>query len=419
MQAFAAILGLLTVSANGHMIMKTPVPYDKDQLDNSPLENGGSNFPCKTTGFQVSTENQMPIGAPQTLSFTGSAVHGGGSCQVSLTKDRKPTKDSKWQVIHSIEGGCPANTAGNLPEDPSGSGASTFQFSIPQGIAPGQYSLAWTWFNKIGNREMYMNCAPVTVTGGSSKRDMMSAPISKKRDTSFPAMFVANIFPGCTVPESTDLQFPDPGASVDKVVQTLAPPPSGCGKYGIGPSGPISGDSSSGSSSSGSDSGSSSSGNSSSAAAPAASGSSSSDPSASSSSSGGFATGAAGGSSAGGSSPSTATAQPSASVVSPAAPSSSGTSSGGSTSGGAMSGPCSTEGAWSCSADGTSFQRCASGAWSAAQPVAAGTKCTPGQAQDIKIIATGAGAAAGGAQRRAAHVAGHVRRSHHAWGLSS
>lgn len=60
-------------------------------------------------------------------------------------------------VIHSIEGGCPANVDGNLPADPNGDGASTFQFSIPDGINPGDYVLAWTWFNKIGNREMYMN----------------------------------------------------------------------------------------------------------------------------------------------------------------------------------------------------------------------------------------------------------------------
>lgn len=51
----------------------------------------------------------MAVGSQQTLSFTGSAVHGGGSCQLSLTKDLKPTKDTDFRVILSIEGGCPAS----------------------------------------------------------------------------------------------------------------------------------------------------------------------------------------------------------------------------------------------------------------------------------------------------------------------
>ena len=51
----------------------------------------------------------MAVGSQQSLSFTGSAVHGGGSCQISLTKDLKPTKDTDFRVILSIEGGCPAS----------------------------------------------------------------------------------------------------------------------------------------------------------------------------------------------------------------------------------------------------------------------------------------------------------------------
>lgn len=90
----------------------------------------------------------MAVGAPQTLSFVGSATHGGGSCQLSLTTDKEPTKTSKWAVILSIEGGCPGGANGGTP--------ATFQYKIPEAVAPGDYTLAWTWFNKIGNREMYM-----------------------------------------------------------------------------------------------------------------------------------------------------------------------------------------------------------------------------------------------------------------------
>lgn len=120
-------------------------------------------------------------------------------------------------VIHSIEGGCPTSSAGNIGEDAGALDPTTFEYSVPQGIAPGQYALAWTWFNKVGNREMYMNCAPIVVTGGSKKRSDTPEPESistdeleanhlnetmgveynlEARDASFPDMFKAvSVFP--------------------------------------------------------------------------------------------------------------------------------------------------------------------------------------------------------------------------------
>lgn len=214
LSAKIALAALLAVSpATAHMLIKTPVPYGKSSLNNSPLDAAGSDFPCKTrpNGYAdegARAQNQMAIGSDQTLSFIGSAVHGGGSCQIALTTDKAPTKSSKWAVIKSIEGGCPANAAGNIGDDPNGSGASTFKYSIPQGIAPGDYTLAWTWFNKIGNREMYMNCAPITVTGGSKKRDIAdNATIEyssfDKRESTFPQMFVVSLLLSSTIPHET------------------------------------------------------------------------------------------------------------------------------------------------------------------------------------------------------------------------
>ena len=207
----------------------------------------------------------MAVGAPQTLSFTGSATHGGGSCQVSLTKDLQPTKDSDFRVILSIEGGCPTNQPGNLPPDPNGTGATKFQYSIPKDVAPGEYTLAWTWFNKVGNREMYMNCAPITVTG-SKKRDVDNTTTAYefednlfKRDlSSLPEMFKANIQSvagDCAVADSTDLQFPDPGQVVQKAgTGPLSPPTGNCKAASSGSSSAASG-STSGASSGGAQAG--------------------------------------------------------------------------------------------------------------------------------------------------------------------
>ena len=137
----ASAITLFTAkSVNSHMIMKSPVPYGLSSLNNSPLAADGSDFPCKQRPGVYDlegAENILTIGEPNTLSFKGSAVHGGGSCQVSLTTDLQPTNNSKWMVIKSIEGGCPASVPGNLPTDPNGDGASTFQYTIPEGIRPG------------------------------------------------------------------------------------------------------------------------------------------------------------------------------------------------------------------------------------------------------------------------------------------
>ena len=229
------------------MIMATPPPYGIP--DNSPLVADGSNFPCKATSNSDGPVTNMAIGASQKLSFLGESVHGGGSCQISLATDTPATKSSTWMVIHSIEGGCPArNQAGNIGADNSASAPDPddYEFSIPAGITPGAYTLAWTWFNKVGNREMYMNCASIKVTGASSKRETSfnetdgdaTVELSERATASFPAMFVANIpVSDCTTAQGMDVQFPNPGASVEKASankENVLVPPTGpkCGVAG-------------------------------------------------------------------------------------------------------------------------------------------------------------------------------------------
>lgn len=196
-----------------HLTMTSPEPYSNDTLNNSPLAADGSDFPCKLRqdSFRApSHEKVYHIGENQAIRLLGSATHGGGSCQISLTTDLEPSKTSKWSVIKSFEGGCPSDISWNL------NGLSTtdhdleLPFTIPEGIQPGKYTLAWTWFNKIGNREMYMNCAPITVAKmplDPLSRNMVDAPV-------FPPMFVANIN-GCMTTEGVDISFPEPGGFVE------------------------------------------------------------------------------------------------------------------------------------------------------------------------------------------------------------
>ncbi|EDU40111.1 lytic polysaccharide monooxygenase [Pyrenophora tritici-repentis] len=200
---FAAMLAMAPFSANAHMIMASPVPYGHP--NNSPLDASGSDYPCKAGPYTIVTMNDWKVGSTQKLFFTGTAVHGGGSCQVSVTKDKEPTKDSKFKVIYSIEGGCPANFPANYPEGgPNYDGY--FPFTVPPELPNGQMTMAWTWMNKVGNREFYMNCAPITVSGGATDTKAFDA---------LPDMVVANInVPAagtCKTKETFDYTFANPG----------------------------------------------------------------------------------------------------------------------------------------------------------------------------------------------------------------
>ena len=160
----------MIAAVDAHMVLAQPPPYGSP--NNSPLDPSGSDFPCKSTSNTGGPVTEMQAGSKQQMSFTGSAVHGGGSSQIALTTDNPATKQSKWSVIHSVEGGCPAKSAaGNLGNDAGAVNPDKFDYEIPASMKAGTYTLAWTWFNKIGQREMYMNCANVKISGGSSKRD--------------------------------------------------------------------------------------------------------------------------------------------------------------------------------------------------------------------------------------------------------
>jgi hypothetical protein len=429
--AALAVAAFLAVAAEAHMMMQSPVPYGKSTLNNSPLDGGGADFPCKQRPGVYDAEgasNVAAIGEPQTLSFIGGATHGGGSCQVALSTDLQPTKQSKWMVIKSIEGGCPDSFPGNMNDDASSTAAATFQYTIPEGIAPGEYTIAWTWFNHIGNREMYMNCGPMTVTGAKKKR-YAPAPKVSKRQTSFPDIYVANIDnKQCQTPDSVDLIFPNPGADVQTAGNgpyatptcdignngnnaaqqpTGSAPAAASGGYGgsaAGPPAPTDAPASTPGFAGGN----------SGQYSQAPGGDNNGQYTAGSPSAGSFASGAdsvptstptpSSSSSADGLQviPTSAAAgqtftpatpvSPSQTLTAPrytnssvpqiapgntAAPTGSSSTSDSTGTAGQLTGPCSNEGDWNC-IDGSSFQRCASGSWSATIPLR-GMKCTPGE----------------------------------------
>ncbi|PQE20651.1 hypothetical protein CJF30_00002001 [Rutstroemia sp. NJR-2017a BBW] len=380
------VIGLAAL-ANGHMIMNTPVPYGKSTLNSSPLAADGSDFPCKQrTGVYDAegADNVMTLGGSYELAFTGSAVHGGGSCQVSITYDEKPTAKSTFKVIKSYIGGCPMkNIAGNNGNNAAAVDPDTYNFTIPADLPAGKGTL-------IGNREMYQNCAPVTLSGGSSKRDVIA-----ERDTAFynslPDMFVANIGNGCGTADSLDLVFPNPGTAVDYdggATSTATAAPTGSCQAATGGNSPATATAVPTSA----------------AAAPVASSNAPAlsggvfvtvAPSASASAASATVAPAASVDPAASVAPTaSATVAPAASVApassaapvqassvaSAAAPANTGTTG----SGAQLTGACTSEGEFNC-IGGSSFQQCASGSWSVVQAMAAGTTCTSGQSKSLTI----------------------------------
>lgn len=128
--------------------------------------------------------------AGSTINYTlvGTATHGGGSCQLSMSYDSGAT----WNVILSWMGGCPID-------------AMTAEVTIPTDAPSGEALFAWGWFNLLGNREMYHNCAPVTITNGGSGLN----------ENDYPTPFVANAgVNDCVTIENTAVVFPNPGKNV-------------------------------------------------------------------------------------------------------------------------------------------------------------------------------------------------------------
>ncbi|KAK3694461.1 hypothetical protein B0T22DRAFT_452555 [Podospora appendiculata] len=232
--------------AGAHMIMRSPVAYNLNtqpfvQVD--PLDGSQYPFPCQNR-FGVENRTTVEAGGATLVQFTGGAQHGGGSCQFSISYEDPGTvgwnASAQFKTIYSIIGGCPAvftDESRNLPATgaPGAQGRANTQFCgndydidctrqfmipFPSFLKNGPATLSWTWFNKLGNREMYMTCSPINITGGTE---------DPKQIDELPDVFVANIAVSQNIPNYTPcttgdggtvLNYPNPG----KYGRILQPP---------------------------------------------------------------------------------------------------------------------------------------------------------------------------------------------------
>jgi hypothetical protein len=207
----------LAAGACAHMRLADPLPFGLATLSSSPL--APADFPCKQRSgvYAIDAINQWNAGETNKIKIMGTAAHGGGSCQYSITTDPEPTKDSQWKVIHSVIGNCLTVEEGNFPD--LGSPLTTLNatqhpVTMPSNIPDGRYTFAWTWLNKVGQREFYMNCAPIQVGSGTGTASTKSAAEAL---SALPDMFVANLPNSeCATVEGQDFLYPNPGQSVAK-----------------------------------------------------------------------------------------------------------------------------------------------------------------------------------------------------------
>ncbi|KAF1999099.1 lytic polysaccharide monooxygenase, partial [Amniculicola lignicola CBS 123094] len=212
-------LFIITPLILAHMQMEEPSPLrdphskraaePKDFNILTPLKGDGSDFSCK--GYQWNTP-LTPVrtyyaGETYEMRLRGGATHGGGSCQIGLSCD----EGRNFKVLKSIIGGCPIQKE--------------YEFTIPEYAVDGLCFLSWTWFNRIGNREMYMNCAVVNIRGAEYKKRMkrreddsasVGSAAAQAALSDLPDLYVANLkgVNNCQTKETVDLVFDDPGNDV-------------------------------------------------------------------------------------------------------------------------------------------------------------------------------------------------------------
>jgi hypothetical protein len=169
-----------------------------DYSISSPLSASGSNFPCK--GYH-NDPDQLPAahytaGSTYNVTLAGEATHGGGSCQLSLSYDRGQT----FRVIKSMIGGCPKTL--------------TYDFTVPSYAPSGEALFAWTWQNKIGNREFYMDCAVVQIDSANGEQQRRQD--STDSIDSLPGIWKADLqsVNDCATVEGDNPVYPRPGSDV-------------------------------------------------------------------------------------------------------------------------------------------------------------------------------------------------------------
>ena len=185
--SFVLFLQICIVPINAHIFMRDPPSrrnkYSQEYVSQgnvdynimAPLYFDGSTFPFPCKGFPKGPSTKTINGNKVSVTLEGSATHGGGHCQFGVTYD-----DSKFVVLRTVTDNCLT-------------GGMTYDFDLPSNIPSGDITVFWTWINRIGNREYYMECADITVDNPTGSNSPVE--ISGKE------LLVLNILGNTVIPE--------------------------------------------------------------------------------------------------------------------------------------------------------------------------------------------------------------------------
>ncbi|KAJ2714005.1 hypothetical protein H4R19_001958 [Coemansia spiralis] len=175
-----SLLGCVPALVRGHISLSYPCPrfsptgencpslpkgQQLDQEMNAPLssiQQGYSKPLCKYTTPWPTPAAKWTAGQSVTVKFGQHAVsHSGGHCEFSLSYDGGKT----FVVIHQELQYCFTGANLGITNEVK---IFSYTFTLPKDLPGSDKAVfAWSWVNASGNREFYMNCADVAISGTS------------------------------------------------------------------------------------------------------------------------------------------------------------------------------------------------------------------------------------------------------------
>ncbi|KAG0289641.1 hypothetical protein BGZ96_006835 [Linnemannia gamsii] len=192
--------GLSTPCGRYQSIASCPEPPPGQVRDvniNAPIgTNIGINQKlCKSSvPYPFSSRTIYKAGETIQTAYSIGSSHGGGHCQWALSYDGEKT----WVVIKTMIRAC-------LQVSPDLEVQAKYRIPVqlPDDLPSGNVTFMWLWFNAIGQRELYSNCADIRVVGRDGGVVTGLEPLIANYGPGYPAF--VNEFPNATDADGREL----------------------------------------------------------------------------------------------------------------------------------------------------------------------------------------------------------------------